>query len=275
MAKPKSFYTILTEAIADLDANGFDSVERIKFWSDQLRGAAEKTLTPIHLLDQFLREGLAAIYRRMVERGEIAKFHPGIGRFMIEKVRPQLRAELDRRIIASANLIKLNRVDAIEKTLRRFAGWATSIPKGGSNATDKVETKTAIKKSLAQLPFIERRVLIDQGHKLRASLSEILAKDGNAIAVIWHSHYREANYDYRKDHKERDGKVYTLRNNWALERGFMKAGPDGYYDDITSVGEEVYCRCYAQYIYALRDLPENMMTAKGRAELDRVRRMIG
>jgi len=52
---------------------------------------------------------------------------------------------------------------------------------------------------------------------------------GAAIALIWHSNWRQAGYDYREDHKERDLEIYTLRPNWALERGFMKASPAGLY----------------------------------------------
>jgi len=43
----------------------------------------------------------------------------------------------------------------------------------------------------------------------------------------------------------------------------MKAGPNGYYDEITQVGEEVYCSCTAEYIFALRKLPVEMLTKAG------------
>ena len=195
----------------------------------------------------------------------------GVERFTIERIKPSLRAELDRRILASASLIRLNRDAAIEKTIQRFQGWATSIPKGGSGAVAKRETKDDIRKSLAQLPFEERRVLIDQGHKLTSSISEILATDGGAIAGVWRSHWRQSGYDYRVDHKDRDEKVYTVRDNWAMQAGLMKVGRAGYTDDITKPGEEVFCRCYYSYLYHLRDLPASMLTAKGRAQLERVR----
>lgn len=274
MAAGSQFYDVLTEAVEDMIAHGFDSQARVDEWVKRIREAAEREMISETSLEQMMREALAAIYARLIDKGKIVQFHPGIERFTIERVRPALRAELDRRIMASANLIKLNRTQAIDKTLQRFVGWSTSIPKGGTDAADRRDTKKLVRKALAQLPFEERRVLIDQGHKLRASLSEILAKDGAAIAMIWHSHWRQAGYDYREDHKERDQKIYTLRGNWAIEAGLMKAGPYGYYDEITSVGEEPFCRCYAQWIYAIRDLPKGMLTAKGGAELDRVRQQI-
>src|SRR5207247_2394734 len=105
----------------------------------------------------------------------------------IDQIKPALHAELERRIMASADLIKLNRKAAIEKTVQRFSGWATSVPPGGTRATDKKKEKDSIKKSLKSLPFEERRVIIDQSHKFVANLNEIVAKDGGAIAGRWHS----------------------------------------------------------------------------------------
>ena len=267
MPTGNSFYDVLTRAIADMVEHGFDSAERVNFWTQQIKEAAERTTRSAAQMEQMLRDGLAMIYKRMVEKGQLVQFHKGVARFTLERVRPALRAELDRRIMASANLIKLNREQAIAKTLQRFQGWSTSLPAGGSDVASKAGAKEDIRKSLAGLPFEERRVLIDQGHKLRSSLSDILAKDGAAIAATWHSHWRQANYNYREDHKERDGLVYALRGCWALEQGLIKAGPAGYADEITQPAEEPFCRCYFTYIYHLRSVPKDMLTSKGETAL--------
>lgn len=263
-----SFSQVLSAAIDDMVAHGFDSVERVDRWSRELEAAARRSMASEAKMDEMLRGGLAAIYRRMVERDGLLRRHDGVSRFTLAQVKPKLRAELDRRIMASAQLIRLNRQQAVQKTLQRFQGWSTSIPKGGTDVADRGKTRKDVRKALASLPFEERRVLIDQGHKFTAALSGILAADGGAIALTWHSHWRQANYDYREDHKERDGKVYAIRDSWALMAGLMKRGPNPYYDEITAVGEEVFCRCYAQYLYNLRDLPADMVTAKGRGELE-------
>ena len=262
-----SYYEVLTAAVNDISEHGFDSAERVAFWSERIKEAAQRSMTPPHAMEQMLRDAMAAIYQRMVDRGEVAKFHPGIARFTIERLRPQMRAELDRRILASAGLIKLNKEQSVQKTLQRFQGWATSIPAGGSDNVDKREEKTKLTKALRQLPFEERRVLIDQGHKLTASINEIVATDGGAIALRWHSRWRQAGYDYREDHKERDGKVYLLRDSWAKKAGLVKSGDAGYYDDVTAVAEEPFCRCNAVYIYNLRSLPLDMLTVKGKEQL--------
>ena len=268
-----TLYETLTAAVREVSADGYVSQQQLEYWLKRIRDAAEQTLTPPHELEEQLNDALRAIYSRMVDQGQIITAHQGVSRFTLDRVRPQLRGELNRRILASANLIKLNRQQAIAKTEQRFSGWATSIPAGGSGAVDKNEVKGHVRKALAQLPFESRRVLIDQGHKLTAALHETLARDGGALAMVWRSHWRQPGYNYRPDHKERDGHAYAIRGNWALAQGFMKAGPDGYYDDITKVAEEPFCRCFARWLYALRDLPDTMVTVKGRAELARVKEL--
>lgn len=269
----RSFYDILTAAVSDMTTFGFDSPGRVEFWTEELRKAAERSTASPAKMEEMLRAGLGTVYRRLVERGGLAARHRGVSRFLLERVRPSLRAELDRRILASANLIRLNRRQAIEKTLQRFAGWATSVPAGGTEAADRGQVKKDVRKALASLPFEERRVLIDQGHKLTASLSDILARDGQALAGVWHSHWRQGNYDYREDHKDRDLVVYVVRGNWALAKGLMQA-PDGYTDEITAPASEINCRCFYQYLYHLRDLPKDMLTKKGADELERVRKIV-
>lgn len=263
----ETFFATITAAINDIIDHGYDSAERIEAWLRKIREAALRTLTPPHVLERALNDTMRAIYESKITRGGILKFHPGVERFTLARVAPRLRAELDRRIMASASLIKLNRQEAVETTLRRFSGWATSIPAGGTDAADRAKTKAEIRKPLASLPFEERRVSVDQGHKFIANLNNILAQDAGAIALIWHSHWRQQNYNFREDHKERDGKVYLIRDSWAQERGLVKPGDVGYYDQVTAVGEEVFCRCYAQYLYSLARLPDDLLTVRGREEL--------
>ena len=243
---------------------------RVEFWATAIREAALRDMVPLHVLERNLAETLRGVYRTKIERGSILKMHQGVSRFTLEKVKPSLRAELDRRIMASANLIRLNRAKAVEDTLQRFSGWATSIPMGGSDVVDKRETKEEIKKPLQSLPWKERRCATDQGHKFVSNLNNILAMDGGAIAVRWNSHWRQAGYNYRIDHKERDQKVYLLRGNWAQEKGLVKAGSAGYYDEVTAFGEEISCRCFGTYLHSLRSVSE-LLTDKGREALAQAR----
>lgn len=263
----QSFYQVVTEAIRYYEEHGFQSAEQLEIWISKIRLAAAETLTPEHILNEELNRALSGIYKRLVEDGQILKAHQGVARFTVDRLRPTLRAELDRRLMVSRSLIKLNRKQMIEKTTQRFAGWASSVPAGGSRAVEVKDVKDNIRKALTSMPFEERRVAIDQGHKFVAALNEIVATDGGAIAMRWNSRWRSPGYQYRKDHKERDQQVYLLRSSWAKERGLIKPGPAGYYDDITKVGEEVYCSCFATWLYNLRDLPADCLTKKGEEAL--------
>lgn len=264
----ETFAQVISAAIAHFAERGYTSAEDLDMWLSRIRTAAERDAIPSHQVETNLRASLEAIYKREIERGGFRRFHPGIGRFTLDRVKPKLRAELDRRIRASASLIKLNRVEAVDTTLRRFAGWVSTIPLGGSRAVERRAERRLLRKELASLPFIERRVAIDQGTKFAAALSDILAKDGGALAFRWHQNFTQ---HPRSTHRERDGKIYLIRSSWAHKAGLVKPGKVGYSDEITKPGEEVYCRCTAEYLYALRDLPDDMITRHGHAELARVR----
>jgi hypothetical protein len=258
----------LTAAVNAFSLSGYQSPEQLDYWMARLRAAATAELISESQLQNMLKRSLKAVYDKQVERGAILAEHPDLPRFTLDQVKPQLRRELDKRIMASADIIKLNRDKAVEQTLQRFSGWATSIPQSGSKLVDKVEQKTAIRKSFSALPFEERRVLIDQGHKLTAAISDVLAKDSGAIAAEWRSNWRQKGYNYRPDHKERDRKIYLLKSSWARDKGLVKPGPNGCYEDITAAGQEPFCRCHIRWVYGISGLPEDMVTAKGRIVLD-------
>jgi len=271
----RSFQQLLSDAVADLAEHGYDSQARLDNWLKRLREAAWRSLIPEESMRRTLRDALHREFLRLVEGPGLARKHPGISLYTLAAIKPKLRSELDRRILAGADLIKLNREASINRTLQRFAGWATSIPAGGSAQPQAAEARRMARKALARLPFEERRVIIDQSQKLVASVSAIVAEDGGAIAGIWHSHWREAGYDYRVDHKDRDGRVFVIRDNWALRRGYMKLAGAKYTDQVTEPGQEIFCRCAYEYLYTLRDLPERMVTRAGREALDAARARVG
>jgi hypothetical protein len=99
--------------------------------------------------------------------------------------------------------------------------------------------------------------------QLRAAEAKAFAS--GAIAAKWRSSRYYEPYG-GTDHPERDHKIYTLRDNWAMQKGLMQTGPDGYTDEITAPGEESGCQCHFVYLYALRDLPETMLSEHGLAE---------
>lgn len=262
-----SYYETLTAAVNDLLEHGFTDAERVARWQTALADAAEVSLRDPSQLENDLRDYLGGLYRRHVERDGALAVHPGVERFTFQLLKPRLRVELDKRIAASRDLIKLNRTESIARQQRRFAGWASSIPPGGAAEADRRKLKREIKKPLARLPFEERRVMIDQGHKLISSINDMIAQDGGAIAAKWR-HVHQAGYDARPEHLDRDGQVFLLRGSWADKAGFVKGT---YTDEFEQPAELPFCRCSYVYVYALRRLSDDLLTARGRAELRRVK----
>lgn len=263
----KSFDEVLRAAIMDIVDNGFDSQERVDFWVNELRIAAERFIARGSQRDETLNRAFEAIYTRLIQKGGILRFHPGVSRLILQHVAPYMRAELERRLMMSADLIRLNREEAIEKTISRFSGWCSSIPKGGARAEDRRETKADVGKAMRQLSYRERFVANDQAHKFTAALNQTLADQNGAIALRWDSRWRALNYDYREEHKDRDGKIYLLRDSLAHRDGLVKPSEAGFYDEVTAVGQEPNCRCSAVYLYSLSRLPADMLTKKGQEKL--------
>lgn len=260
MSALRDFGSVLREAIADIETHGFDSPERVNRWIEELGRAAGSGGS---VTAEQLKRSLGAIFHREVDQGGLARRLKVPG-WRVNQVAPKLRLELDRKILAASELIRLNRDEMMTKTIRRFSGWATSVPAGGSDAVDRKDVADNAKRALKALPYEERRVMIDQAAKFKASLDRITATDGGAIAAMWRSHYRAAGYNYRPDHKERDGRIYLIRDSWAIQKGLVKTSGAEYTDEITQPAEEVYCQCRYKYIFNLRDLPDSMLTDKGR-----------
>ena len=259
-----TFYEVLTAAINDFILYGFDNRERLDYWLKTLKESAVKSLITPEKMQSELERSLKGAFDRLVTKGGLVS--KDVTRFTVDRLKPKMRAELDRRILASVNLIKFNREESISNMLRRFSGWATSIPIGGSDTVDKREEKKQVKKSLGMLPFKERRVIIDQTHKLIANINEIVALDNGAIAAQWHSNWRQANYNYREDHRELDENIYLIKDSWAQKEGYVKP-KNGYTTDVVAPGEAVYCRCRYKYLYRVSQLPDEMVTQKGKEAL--------
>lgn len=262
-----TFQEVLNAAISDMLAHGFDSEARLQRWMATLETAARASLVPEYRLQASVASMLTRVYGS--EMKSLGKNHQLLSQFTLQNIKPKLRAELDRRIVASAGLIRLNRKASIERTLQRFAGWSTSIPTGGSTRPeDRRQIKKTVRRGISGLPFEERRVIVDQGHKLVAAISEIVATDGGAIAFIWrHIKRGPPSYQSRPEHVARDGKVFLIRDSWAHREGLVKKGGHLFYDEVEAVAQLPYCSCRVQAVYALRDLPSDMITAKGHEAL--------
>jgi hypothetical protein len=93
----------------------------------------------------------------------------------------------------------------------------------------------------------------------------------DVIAGIWRYSNLDVQMDYppESNHRNLDGRVYAVRDNWALSKGLMKIGTFGYVDDVDIPGRQTGCACHLEWVHALNELPDIMLTDLGLAERDR------
>lgn len=265
MPRTKPFQTVLSEAVADLRRHGYDSKARLQKWVRDLRRAARGMIGSDAALEAEIKRALQQSYRQNVTGGLLARKH-GIPAYTVKKLSPTLQRELSRRTQASVDLIRLNRTKSIEETLQRFSGWATA-QNPGSVADEKLRSlKASLSKPIRSLPFEKRRVIIDQTAKLNSNLNYLTATNNKAIAVEWYANPDRLNYNHRKEHLERNGKVYALKDGWAYQKGFITKG-DGLYEDMDGFGVLPFCSCRGFYKYHLDQIPDDMLTDKAREAL--------
>jgi hypothetical protein len=167
-----------------------------------------------------------------------------------------------------------------EDQLGRFCDLVSQLlqqtPEGGSKDNSLKRQITNIKSEVRSLAMWDELFYIYKTSSFPSEVEYIFKLENNPIACVWYYNPRDEQGDYRKtyDHRQRQGHVYAVRGNWAIEKDLMRAGPDRYIDEISRPCQEVGCMCHLRWLYALRELPQDMLTKKGKEELERVRRLM-
>jgi hypothetical protein len=151
-----------------------------------------------------------------------------------------------------------------------ISDFLNEVPPTAKERTSKI---SLIKREIRVLAKWNQQFYAYKARSFPAEIEYVLALENSPIAATWdYSRLDEqGEYAMTYDHKDRDERVYAVRGNWAIAKGLMSVGPDGYIDDIDHPSQEVGCMCSLVWVYALRDLPANMVTDYGRSELKRVR----
>ena len=150
------------------------------------------------------------------------------------------------------------------------------VPVGGTKDKAIRSRITQIKKELRPLAKWDRLFYTYKAMSFPSEVEFLFSLEGNPLAAIWRYNPIDEQGDHPKtyDHQQQDGLVYAVRGNWAIAKGLMCAGPNGYLDEITRPGQEIGCMCYLQWVYSIGSLPANMTTGKGGSELKRARAAI-
>jgi hypothetical protein len=147
------------------------------------------------------------------------------------------------------------------------------VPMSGTKDKETKSRIAVIKKELRPLTKWDRLFYVHKAMCFPAEVEFSFSLEGNPIAAIWHYNPIDEQTDYPKtyDHKQRDELVYAVRGNWAITKGLMNAGPNGYLDEISRPSQEIGCMCHLQWLYSFSRLPTNMVMEKGFSELKRVK----
>ena len=211
---------------------------------------------------------IKAKFKSQVDGMVIHRRH-SVAPYVIAALYYLLKDERDNRIQSSKMLSTMRRDEAKETVMRRFAGWASSIPENVKAEEKKVKKKQEIvnfiAKPIRELPKHERTIANDQSRKMVANMDAIIAREAGAVGYYWHSNFRTPGYDYRENHKhlDLDGKFIILKSSWAYQNGYIKRGNEIYQDDIEQPGELPNCKCIAKYVYSLSEIPKDCLTIKG------------
>ena len=264
MPNAVSFDEVLTEAVNYFVMRGFDDPDSLTYWSKRLEIAARKELMSTTALRRNMKDALAAEYRRQIERGLILSYHAGLSKQALVTLRADLKLILAKRLSAANALVTLNREEDIAATLRKFTGWASSLPSSSSLNANRSEIRHDIKRALVSAKHRESNLVLDQRHKLHAGLNAAIAQGGGAIGAIWVSHHTIANYDYREIHRdlaiESQHTPFLIRNSWAHKQGLLNATGAKFTDQLEhQPGQLPHCKCQFQYLYTLNDLPSKLV----------------
>jgi hypothetical protein len=157
-------------------------------------------------------------------------------------------------------------MNQLRDMLQRFLHCVSTD--GPANKEAKREI-TTIKKAFRDLIKWDRFFSTVKAGSFVAAVRRTIELEGNPLAAIWRYSPMDEQGEFRNaySHKDLDGRIYSVRGNWALEKGLMKPSPDGYIDAIAQPHEDFDCMCRYQWIYNLRSLPESMLTEVGRTQL--------
>lgn len=216
-------------------------------------------------------------YYRYVKT-DFKKQNRGLKGWRLYDLKSDLRAELSERLGFSLNLIKTQTNSNMSKLEDRFLNWVSLRTQG---VGEKVSLKKAIalesesKKAKNHIKFI----LKDQTNKMTSAFDEIVANKYDAICFIWNTRrdkrvvgnpsgrYPEANKSSKihGDHYSRQGEYYFYPNSWAIKQGLINKSEVNLTTDLDDgmPGKPIGCRCYAENLYELADVPKKFLSKKG------------
>lgn len=202
----------------------------------------------------------------------------GLKGWRLHRLRDKLRKALRERITTSLLLIKTQNESQMKKLSSRFLGWLTTPKENRKSARETMQASKLVKKNDKHF----RMILGDQTRKLLNNFDNIVAEEYKALGFFWKTRRDDRVVgkpggknpkpsELHGDHYSRQDKFYFFHKNWAIEKGLINTKHKDFawadFDDGMP-GQPINCRCYAYNIYELEDVPESLLTEKGKKYLE-------
>ena len=157
--------------------------------------------------------------------------------------------------------------DQIARLQVMLKEFLEQVPSGGTKDKTTRSRIAEIKRELRSLAKWDRLFYAYKVISFPAEIEHIFVLASHEpVAAIWHYSDLDAQGEYQKtyNHQQRDGRVYAVRDSWAIEKSLMKVGQAGYLDEISRPGQEIGCMCSLEWVTSLPNVPAEMLTAKAR-----------
>lgn len=244
-------------------------------------------------LEKYLKE-LEPSIRRMMKNQYTQLIKSGnlkitLRPYSWDDMTPKIKKQLKNATENTLSYIKGQDEQFIQKIKQEFRNWGTLPSKETRGINEKQAKKkfneNVLEGKTEELTAYQEFIMLDQTRKFAATINRLEAEEGGAFAFEWDIRgdkrvvgnptgiYPKGNAKHG-NHWERDGKLYLLRDSWAVKKGYVKAGngvifADEIPDGMPSVA--VGCRCLAHYVFTLHSIPEEykfILTKEGKQKAE-------
>lgn len=202
----------------------------------------------------------------------------GLRGWRLYKLKDQLRKAMRERITNSLLLIKTQNSSRMQTLHSRFLNWLLSPQETRESLRSAMQVGELVSKKDKHFKMI----LADQTRKMISNFDNIVAEEYKAIGFYWKTRRDDRvvgkpggknpkGNKKHEDHYHRQDKFYFFHNNWAVEKRLVDTKhKDFAWADFEDgmPGQPINCRCYAYNVYELEDIPPQLLTEKGKRNLD-------
>jgi hypothetical protein len=176
---------------------------------------------------------------------------------IFDKLEPSIRLIYKRLIEDVKEDAIVERSNEINSRIEEFIAW-TQLDEG-----TRKECLSDIRSTLKSINKWDKGFYVDRALDLIDEV-EVMAKiENGAIAARW----SYSPYPGECGHEALNNKHFLIRDSWAINQGLIHPSNEKYFDEAPRQKEQWGCRCRFTFEFHIRQLPESMLTKKGKDSL--------